>query len=74
MKNFFSRGMFVDVMSVHNRNMKHAREIEFTSYVIMVVVDQSLVCLASTGQNTFTLLVFTFVPRLRLAHGGSSRC
>ena len=29
MKIFFSRGMFVDVMSVHNRNMKHAREIEF---------------------------------------------
>ena len=28
-----------------------------------ISVDQSLVCLASTGQNTFTLLVFTFVPR-----------
>ena len=25
----FSRGMFADVMSVHNRNMKHARAIEF---------------------------------------------
>ena len=29
METFFSRDMFVDVMSVHNRNMKHAREIEF---------------------------------------------
>ena len=28
-KIFFSRDMFADVMSVHNRNMKHAREIEF---------------------------------------------
>ena len=28
-KFFFSRDMFADVMSVHNRNMKHAREIEF---------------------------------------------
>ena len=26
---FFSRDMFADVMSVHNRNMKHARAIEF---------------------------------------------
>ena len=29
MENFFSRNMFADVMSVHNRNMKHARAIEF---------------------------------------------
>ena len=28
MENFFSRNMFADVMSVHNRNMKHSREIE----------------------------------------------
>ena len=26
---FFSRDLFADVMSVHNRNMKHARVIEF---------------------------------------------
>ena len=26
---FFSRDLFPDVMSVHNRNMKHARAIEF---------------------------------------------
>ena len=26
---FFSRDLFADVMSVHNRNMKHARAIEF---------------------------------------------
>ena len=26
---FFSRDLFTDVMSVHNRNMKHARAIEF---------------------------------------------
>ena len=26
---FFSRDFFADVMSVHNRNMKHARAIEF---------------------------------------------
>ena len=25
MENFFSRDMLADVMSVHNRNMKHAR-------------------------------------------------
>ena len=29
MENFFSRDMFADVMSVHNRNMKHAQAIEF---------------------------------------------
>ena len=26
---FFWRDLFADVMSVHNRNMKHARAIEF---------------------------------------------
>ena len=26
---FFSKDLFADVMSVHNRNMKHARTIEF---------------------------------------------
>ena len=26
---YFSRDLFADVMSVHNRNMKHARAIEF---------------------------------------------
>ena len=26
---FCSRDLFADVMSVHNRNMKHARAIEF---------------------------------------------
>ena len=26
---FFLRDLFADVMSVHNRNMKHARAIEF---------------------------------------------
>ena len=30
MENFFSsRDLFANVMSVHNRNMKHARAIEF---------------------------------------------
>ena len=29
MENFFSRDMFADVVSVHNRNMKHVRAIEF---------------------------------------------
>ena len=29
MENFFSRDMFADVVSVHNRNMKHTRAIEF---------------------------------------------
>ena len=28
-KFLFSRDLFADVMSVHNRNMKHARAIEF---------------------------------------------
>ena len=28
-KNFFLRDSFADVMSMHNRNMKHARTIEF---------------------------------------------
>ena len=28
-KIFFARDLFADVMSVHNRNMKHARAIEF---------------------------------------------
>ena len=26
---FFLRDLFADIMSVHNRNMKHARAIEF---------------------------------------------
>ena len=26
---FFSRDLFADIMSVHNRNMKHAHAIEF---------------------------------------------
>ena len=26
---FFSRDLFADVVSVHNRNMKHTRTIEF---------------------------------------------
>ena len=39
-KIFLSRDLFADVMSVHNRNMKHAHAIEFllnkfTRYVIM---------------------------------------
>ena len=29
MENFFSRDMFADVVSVHNRNMKHTRAIDF---------------------------------------------
>ena len=28
-ESFFSRDLFADVMSVHNRNMKHTRAIEF---------------------------------------------
>ena len=40
--NFFPLDLFADVMSVHNRNMKHARAVEFdqttfTSYVIIKV-------------------------------------
>ena len=29
MEIFFSRDLFADVISMHNRNMKHARAIEF---------------------------------------------
>ena len=29
MENFFSRDLFADIMSVHNRNMKQAYAIEF---------------------------------------------
>ena len=29
MEIFFSRDLFADVMSVHNRNIKHARAMEF---------------------------------------------
>ena len=29
MENLFSKDVFADVMSVHNRNMKHARALEF---------------------------------------------
>ena len=29
MENFFLEGFVCDVMSLHNRNMKHARAIEF---------------------------------------------
>ena len=29
MENLFLRDVFADVMSVHNRNMKHARTLEF---------------------------------------------
>ena len=37
-KFFFSRYMFADVMSVHNRDMKHARAIEFdkTNFLAML--------------------------------------
>ena len=29
MEDFFVEGLFADVIGVHNRNMKHARAIEF---------------------------------------------
>ena len=29
MENLFSRDVFADIMSVHKRNMKHARALEF---------------------------------------------
>ena len=36
--NIFNRDLFADVMSVHNRNMKHAHAIEFdkTNLVAML--------------------------------------
>ena len=39
MENFFSRGMFADVMSVHNRNMKHVRTIELANLTSYVIID-----------------------------------
>ena len=30
---FFSRDLFADVMSVHNRNMKHARAIDLITQI-----------------------------------------
>ena len=38
MENFFSRDMFADVMSVHNRNMKHARAIEFSQTNLLAML------------------------------------
>ena len=36
---FFSRDLFADVMSVYNRNMKHARAIEFDQTNVIISVD-----------------------------------
>ena len=35
---FYSRDLFADVMSVHNRNMKHARatEFDYTNLIAML--------------------------------------
>ena len=33
---FFSRDLFADVMSVHNRNMKHAHEFYETNLLAML--------------------------------------
>ena len=38
MEKFFSRDMFADVMSVHNRNMKHARAIEFNQTNLLAML------------------------------------
>ena len=34
---FFSRDLFADIMSVHNKNMKHTRAIEF-DYINLLVM------------------------------------
>ena len=41
---FFSRDLFADVMSVHNRNMKHAHAIEFdyTNLLAMLIHVEAL--------------------------------
>ena len=35
---FFAKDLFADVMSVHNRNMKHARAIEFDETNLLAVL------------------------------------
>ena len=35
---FFSINLFADVMSVHNRNIKHARAIEFDSTNLLAML------------------------------------
>ena len=35
---FFSRDLFADVMSVHNRNMKHSRTIEFDNTNLLAML------------------------------------
>ena len=37
-KFFFSRDLFADVMSMHYRNMKHARAIEFDQMNLLAVL------------------------------------
>ena len=59
MEIFFSRDLFADVMSVHNRNMKHAHAIEFekTNLLAMLWRDlqslEAMVCpkLSSASRN-----------------------
>ena len=38
MKNFFLRDLFADVMSVHNRNMKHAHVIELVKTNLLAML------------------------------------
>ena len=38
MENFFSRDMFADVVSVHNRNMKHTCAIEFDQIDLLAML------------------------------------
>ena len=40
---FFSRDLFADVTSVHNRNMKHARAIEFDYTNLLATLQYGLV-------------------------------
>ena len=44
---FFSRDLFADVMSVHNRNMKHAHAIEFDYTNLLAMLRHWIMCIYS---------------------------
>ena len=57
METFFSRDMFADVMSVHNRNMKHAREIEFDETNLLAMLQYLLEIFSHFFLNIIGLFV-----------------
>ena len=58
-ENFFLRDLSADVMSVHNRNMKHTRAIEFDKTNLLAML-LNLNCLWKFVYTTDVFCVFYF--------------